>query len=80
MQHKVLRFSIFFATMAATPAFAHFGHIADVAAHSHWVAVGAAAAAGVIIAVLGKSRDDKGESADQADQDVAEEDVQEGAA
>lgn len=38
-----------------TSAFAHLGHLGEVAGHSHWIALGAAAAAAAIAAALAKS-------------------------
>ncbi len=34
--------------IAATPAFAHAGHIGEIAGHSHWLAAGAMGAAALI--------------------------------
>lgn len=41
---------------SATPAAAHFGHLGDLAGHGHWIALGAAVAAGAIAAALVKRR------------------------
>lgn len=40
------------AAFAASPAFAHTGHIAEAEGHAHWIAIGACAAAAVLLVVL----------------------------
>lgn len=52
--------AVLFASFAATPASAHFGHVGEVAGHSHWIglaAAGAAAAIAVAVSTLGKKKD-----------------------
>ena len=54
------RIAAFPAILAATPAQAHFGHVGEVAGHSHWIglaAAGAAAAIAVAVSTLGKKKD-----------------------
>jgi len=53
-----------------TAALAHFGHVGEVAGHSHWVAVGAVMAAAAIAALAAKMN--KG---DKARDETPEEDV-----
>lgn len=40
------------ALLASSPAFAHAGHIGELAGHSHWIAMGALAGAAAIAAVV----------------------------
>ena len=47
-------FSIPAFVLAVTPAYAHWGHLGDLAGHSHWVGLGAVIVAGTIAAALGK--------------------------
>ena len=62
---------ILFATLLAGPAFAHPGHLADVAGHNHWVAgaaIGAAVLAGILGALKGRKEresEDRGETEEQ---------------
>lgn len=46
----------FLASLIATPAFAHVGHVADLAGHSHWVGIGALIGAGIIAGLLVKGK------------------------
>ena len=61
-------------TLAASPAFAHIGHLADVGGHGHWIALGGIAIA-VGIAVLGgrKKKPDDAQVADDAEDHNEEE-------
>lgn len=48
------------AFLTAFPAHAHFGHVGELAGHSHWIGIAAAGAAAVIAAgltALGKKKD-----------------------
>ncbi|MEO1066321.1 MAG: DUF6732 family protein [Pseudomonadota bacterium] len=66
------KISILFAALSVFPvtsAHAHVGHVADLAGHSHWVALGAAVAAAAIAALVVKSRRGKDEKATEDDQD-----------
>lgn len=40
------------AAFAASPAFAHTGHVVELDGHTHWIAIAACAAAGVLLCVL----------------------------
>ncbi|MEO0748933.1 MAG: DUF6732 family protein [Pseudomonadota bacterium] len=57
-----MRYSVFFLLLAA-PAYAHPGHLAEVAGHGHWLgaaAIGAAIAIGLVIGLKGrKAREDE---------------------
>ncbi|MEL6313981.1 MAG: DUF6732 family protein [Pseudomonadota bacterium] len=51
-----MRYSVFFLLLAA-PAYAHPGHLAEVAGHGHWLgaaAIGAAIAIGLVIGLKGR--------------------------
>jgi hypothetical protein len=52
--------AVFLALFAATPAYAHLGHVGEVAGHSHWIGLAAASAAAAIaiaVSTLGKKKD-----------------------
>lgn len=64
------------AATAPAAAFAHVGHLAEVAGHGHWlagVAIGAAIAIGLAQGLRGKSRTDEAAESDEID----DEDLQE---
>ena len=61
-------------TLSAGPAFAHIGHIGEVAGHGHWAAAGAIAIA-LGLAALGARKGKKtDEQAEAADEDSTPED------
>ncbi len=70
-------------TLAATfllaspvPAFAHMGHLGEVAGHSHWIGLAAALGAAAIAALAqkaGKKKKSEDESDAEAEADGAEE-------
>lgn len=63
-----------FTILAANPALAHVGHLAEVAGHGHWVAVGAIAIALGIAALgskKGAARKDKTQDSDVPDEEEA---------
>jgi len=49
------RLSVIFAAFA-TPAFAHVGHLGEVAGHGHWIAAGALGAAALAAWLAGKGK------------------------
>ena len=70
----MFRFAFLTAVLAAGPAFAHPGHLADVAGHDHWVA-GAARGAAIAIAVWGAIKgksEDKSEAEPETDAEPQE--------
>ncbi len=63
-------------SLVPAAAFAHVGHLAEVAGHGHWlagVAIGAAIAIGLAQGLRGKSRGDDAAESD----DIDEEELQE---
>ncbi|GAB4348491.1 MAG: hypothetical protein Kow0026_03050 [Oricola sp.] len=59
--------------LISSPAYAHFGHVGEVAGHSHWIGVAAAgAAAAIAIAVSTLGRKKKAEE-NEAEAEGAEE-------
>lgn len=42
------------ALFLTSPAFAHLGHVGEVAGHAHWVGIGAVIVAGALAAAIGK--------------------------
>ncbi|MEM7238544.1 MAG: DUF6732 family protein [Pseudomonadota bacterium] len=65
-----------FMITTAGPAAAHPGHFADLAGHSHWIALGALVIAGVLAAVLAGKKSKEAE----ADDEMTEEETEETAA
>ncbi|SMX39848.1 DUF6732 family protein [Octadecabacter ascidiaceicola] len=63
-----------FITFAASPAFAHIGHLADVGGHGHWIALGGIAIAGAI-ALLGGRKKANDAQVEDASEDHDEEEV-----
>jgi len=59
---------------ASGPAFAHIGHIGEVAGHGHWIALGGIAIAGAI-ALLGARKKPKQEDAAVDEGDPEEEEA-----
>lgn len=59
-----------------TPALAHWGHVGEVAAHSHWIALGALVAAGALAGAIAKGNSD----AESDDADTDEGDAEEATA
>jgi len=50
----------------AGPAFAHLGHVGEVAGHSHWIGLGAVVVAGIFAAAIGKyTQKDKDEELEE---------------
>lgn len=63
----ITRLTALILILAATPVSAHPGHFAELAGHSHWIALGALAAAGALagwLATKGKKEEveDEGEA------------------
>ncbi|MEN0088584.1 MAG: DUF6732 family protein [Pseudomonadota bacterium] len=54
-------------TAIATPAWAHVGHLGEVAGHGHWIALGAGTAAIAIGAALAKLSGQKSEATEESD-------------
>ena len=57
------------------PAFAHVGHLGELAGHAHWLGLGAAVAAGAIAAAIAKK---KGKKSDAEEEKTPEEGVADG--
>lgn len=66
-------FAIFF----ATPAFAHAGHLADLAGHSHWLGLGALLGAAAVAGLLGAKSPGKGRKETETADDEPETDAEE---
>lgn len=56
-------------------AFAHGGHLGELAGHSHWIGLGAVIVAGAIAAVVGTLSDSKNDDEEEAETEAAEETV-----
>ncbi|MEM9043159.1 MAG: DUF6732 family protein [Pseudomonadota bacterium] len=69
----ITRLTALILIFAATPAAAHPGHFAELAGHSHWIALGALAAAGALAAWLAtKGKKDDAEEEDEAEVEEAD--------
>lgn len=65
-----MRILLFFVSLILpTQAFAHLGHLGELAGHSHWIALGAGAVAIAIAGLVAKGEKDKEES----DENIGEE-------
>ncbi|MEO4041643.1 DUF6732 family protein [Hoeflea sp. CAU 1731] len=65
-----------FLLASPVPAFAHMGHLGEVAGHSHWIGLAAALGAAAIAALAhkaGKKKKSENESDAEAEADGAEE-------
>ena len=62
-------------TLAASPAFAHIGHLADVGGHDHWIALGGIAIAGAIALLGGRKKADETQVEDDAEDHDEEEEA-----
>lgn len=62
---------IFSGAFLTSPAYAHLGHVGELAGHAHWVGIGAVVVAGALAGVIGKLTENN------ADQDGLEQDVEE---
>ncbi|MCW1949843.1 MAG: LPXTG cell wall anchor domain-containing protein [Octadecabacter sp.] len=60
-------------TLAASPAFAHIGHLADVGGHGHWIALGGIAIAAGIALLGGRKK----KAADQVEDESEDHDKEE---
>ena len=72
---KRLTILITAAVLAPVPAMAHPGHLGELAGHSHWLALGALAAAVAIAAVVAKATGKAKEEADDEEPDGAEDEA-----
>lgn len=61
-----------FLSVFATPAFAHVGHLGEVAGHGHWIAAGALGAAALAAWLAGKGKNADAEP-EPADEDAPDE-------
>lgn len=67
------------ALFISTPAFAHMGHVGELAGHAHWVGLGAVLVAGALAAAIGKLKDsDVEEEVDEEEIELGEETSVEG--
>ena len=67
----MMRFVVFLLWIVSpTPALAHWGHLGELAGHSHWIAGGAMIAAAVLAAVL-KGSETEAEAEDEAEGEEA---------
>lgn len=73
-----MRAIIFILCLTPVPAFAHMGHLSDLAGHSHWIglAAGAAAAATAAWGLRGRKKDDE-EEREEVNEEVSEDEMQE---
>lgn len=67
-----MRYPAIILALLPTPAMAHWGHLGEAAAHSHWIAAGALLAAAAIAAALAKGKTDSTAEGDDAEAQEAE--------
>lgn len=69
-----MRFSIFLFLFAgfSSSAFAHWGHVGELAGHGHVIAIGALVGAAALAAALLKPKGEKAESEDEAEETEGE--------
>ena len=60
-------------TLAASPAFAHIGHLADIGGHGHWIALGGIAIAAGIALLGGRKKKDADQVEDESEDHDKEE-------
>lgn len=71
MEHFMLRTLMTLTLLSiSTPAFAHLGHVGELAGHAHWVGLGAVIVAGALAAAIGKVKNANAE--EEVDEDEAE--------
>ncbi|MEL6735030.1 MAG: DUF6732 family protein [Pseudomonadota bacterium] len=58
---------VFGCVALAQPAYAHWGHVGEVAGHGHWIAIGAGIGAAALAAWLARGRKSKDDAQDSAD-------------
>jgi hypothetical protein len=63
---------VFLMIVAASPAVAHPGHIADVAGHAHWIGLGAVIGAAILAGLLGAKGRKDDEATDENETDGEE--------
>ena len=71
-----MRFLAILLYLFPVPAFAHWGHLPELAGHSHWIGMAAAAAAAAA-AALGLSENSEDSSNDDETYEEIEEELQE---
>jgi hypothetical protein len=67
---KFLTLNISIILAGSNQAFAHAGHVGELAGHAHWVGVAAVVAAATIAAILAKSK--KAEDDEASDEEVSD--------
>lgn len=66
---RAILFSLFVIAVPAN-AFAHLGHVGELAGHGHWIAIGAGIAIAGLGALLGKKTKDEDAFGNQAESDA----------
>ena len=67
---NILTISITILLAGSSQAFAHAGHVGELAGHAHWVGVAAVVAAATIAAILAKGK--KAEDEENSDEEVSD--------
>ncbi len=55
---KSVTFALLMLVLVPPPAFAHWGHVGELAGHAHWIAAGAIAVAAALAAALNGIKDE----------------------
>lgn len=77
MTRIIAPFSILF--LSATGAYAHMGHVGDLAGHAHWVGIAATVGAAALAALVAKAGKQKMSDAEEAAPEADGEEQPEGA-
>jgi hypothetical protein len=72
-----MRAIILILCLTPVPAYAHLGHLADVAGHGHWIGLAAGAAAAAAAAWGLRGRKDEEDDVEEEISDAPEEELQE---
>lgn len=59
--------------MLASPAYAHWGHVGELAGHAHWVGLGAAVVTGALAAAIGKLAEQASDDENEDEMELGEE-------
>lgn len=54
--------------MLSSPAYAHLGHVGELAGHAHWVGLGAVVVAGALAIAIGKLTENETDEDDSEDE------------
>lgn len=71
-------FALLTGFLLTSPAYAHLGHVGELAGHAHWVGLGAVVVAGALAAAIGKLSEKNQDEEIEEEVEPGEEALQEG--